>query len=103
MGKFNRSHIISGLVGVVLGSAGTFGGQAIFDDSNNNHNSHRSENKVITNFDIVDYDPNGDVYITRSGKKYHSEWCTYIKSKATQRVNSDDAERVGLEPCKKCQ
>ena len=103
MGKINRSHIISGLVGIALGSAGTFGGQAIFDNSNNTSKHIIEQKKEISNFDIIEYDENGDVYITRSGKKYHSVWCSHIKSKVTQRVNSSDAERAGLEPCKKCQ
>lgn len=30
MGKLNKGNIISCLVGIVLGTAGTFGGQALF-------------------------------------------------------------------------
>ena len=101
MGKLNKGNIISGLVGIVLGTAGTFGGQALFDN-NSTQQSPYSSKQEITNFDIVDYDANGDVYITRYGKKYHNEWCSVIQSKETQRVSSSDARKAGLNPCKKC-
>lgn len=99
-----KGHIISGFVGTVLGTVATLGGQAILNDtpSNNYEQSNYVSNGTITNFDIVKYDENGDVFITRSGKKYHYEWCPVIKSKQTQRVNSSDAENVGLSPCKRC-
>lgn len=40
------------------------------------------------------------VYITRTGKKYHREWCSYLKSKAE--VTIDEAKGRGLEPCSRC-
>ena len=40
------------------------------------------------------------VYITRTGKKYHRSWCSYLKSKAE--VTLDEAKGRGLEPCSRC-
>ena len=40
------------------------------------------------------------VYITRTGKKYHREGCSYLKSKAE--VTVDEAKGRGLEPCSRC-
>lgn len=96
MVRLNKCHFIGGLVGVLLGIIGTLGVQAII-----NNNAFSTSDK-ISNFDIIDPDSSGDVLITRYGKKYHNEWCSAIKLKQTQRVNSADAEDVGLTPCKKC-
>lgn len=101
MSKINKGNIVSGLVGAVLGVAGTFGGQAIFDNNANNQDTYNIK-KEISNFEIVDYDANGDVFITRYGKKYHYEWCSVIQSKETQQVNSSQARKAGLNPCKRC-
>lgn len=94
--KLNRCHVLGGLVGVVLGVVATLGLQAVF-----NNKTISSSNK-ISNFEIIESDQNGDVFITRYGKKYHNEWCPMIKSKQTQRVDSYDAEDIGFSPCKKC-
>ena len=44
--------------------------------------------------------PNVTVYRTKSGKCYHSQGCTYLKSSIE--VNLNDAKRIGLKPCSKC-
>ncbi len=67
MGKLYKENIISCLVGIVLGTAGTFGGQTLFYN-NSTQQSPYSSKQEITNFDIVDYDANGYVYITRYEK-----------------------------------
>lgn len=103
---FKNNSLASGLLGVIIGSGGTLGTQAIIDDE--------EDQKVETvipvqrgkgsNFDVVPYSENGDVVITAHGKKYHSEYChTLNRAKKVQRVNSEDARDVGLEPCSRCQ
>ena len=94
--KLNKGHVIGALVGIALGVVGTLGAQAIF-----NNKTISSSNK-ISNFEIIESDQNGDVFITRYGKKYHNEGCPVIKTKQTQRVNSYNAEDLGFVPCKKC-
>jgi hypothetical protein len=41
------------------------------------------------------------VYITNSGKKYHSLGCMYLK-KSQISISLDDAIGKGYEPCSKC-
>ena len=41
------------------------------------------------------------VYITRSGKKYHSEGCTYL-SKSKISITLKKAKAEGYTPCSKC-
>lgn len=88
--------------GVLVGSGGTLGGHALLD--NTDKTKIPIVHKKHNNFDIVPYDADGDVYITKHGKKYHREYCyTLNGSKKIKRVNFSDAESAGLEPCSKCQ
>ena len=41
------------------------------------------------------------VYRTRTGKRYHREWCEHLKSKYELTV--DEAVAMGLTPCSVCQ
>jgi hypothetical protein len=41
------------------------------------------------------------VYITREGKKYHREECSYLKQSKI-RSTLQEAHDRGLEPCKRC-
>ena len=102
---FKNNPLACGLLGVIIGSGGTLGGQALLDsDFSRDHTTTITGKKDVTNFDIVPYDENGDVFITAHGKKYHSEYCyTLNRAKKVQQVNSSDAEEAGLEPCSKCQ
>ena len=102
--KFKNNPLACGLLGILIGSGGTLGGQALLNGDMFSPKSHITQQKSMTNFDIVPYDENGDVYITAHGKKYHSEYCyTLNRAKEIQQVNSSDAESAGLEPCSKCQ
>ena len=42
------------------------------------------------------------VYVTKSGKKYHSLSCWHISGKETTELTVDDAQNIGYEPCKDC-
>lgn len=102
--KFKNNPLACGLLGVLIGLIGTLGGQALLSGGISSLTSHFVQQKPMTNFDIVPYDENGDVYITAHGKKYHSEYCSSLnRTKRVQKVNSSDAESAGLEPCSKCQ
>lgn len=102
--KFKNNPLACGLLGVIIGSGGTLGGQALLSDGSSSPKPHVAQKKSITNFDIVPYDENGDVYITAHGKKYHSENCyTLNRTKQIQQVNFSDAEAAGLTACSKCQ
>lgn len=113
---FKNNPLACGLLGFILGSGGTLGGQAVInhlstDHSNLSHptglldsqfNSQIPQNKP-TNFDKVPFDPDGQYVITEGGKKYHYNGCyTLSQSSKLQRVNADDAENAGLTPCSKC-
>lgn len=41
------------------------------------------------------------VYITRTGKKYHRSWCSYLK-KSSIPISLKDAKARGYTPCSKC-
>lgn len=41
------------------------------------------------------------VFITKTGKKYHSPFCRYLKDSAID-ISIEDAESQGYEPCSRC-
>ena len=41
------------------------------------------------------------VYITKSGEKYHTEKCSYLK-KSKIEISLEDAVDAGYEPCSRC-
>lgn len=41
------------------------------------------------------------VYITKTGKKYHKDGCSYLKDSKIA-ISLDDAKAKGYEPCSKC-
>lgn len=43
-----------------------------------------------------------DVYITKSGSKYHAQDCPLIANKQTQAISQEEAETKGLTACLKC-
>lgn len=43
------------------------------------------------------------VYVTKSGKKYHTETCRTIrKSKTVRAINLEDAQKRGYKACEVC-
>jgi hypothetical protein len=51
---------------------------------------------------IISYYKNEDiVYVTKSGKKYHNEGCTYLKSSKIM-ISLEQAIMEGKQPCSKC-
>ena len=102
MKNITKGNIISAVIGIVVGVSITIGIQSLLNKDEKISIQNSTNKNKITNFDIVKYDSNGNVYITTSGKKYHNSWCYIIKDKDCQQVNSFDAERKGFSPCKKC-
>ena len=43
-----------------------------------------------------------DVYVTKNGKKYHTEICRLIQNKSPHKISMDEALKKGLTPCKLC-
>ncbi len=43
-----------------------------------------------------------EVYITKTGKKYHSSECRYLKDKEIIKIKVEDAENLNLQPCLVC-
>ncbi len=44
----------------------------------------------------------GEVYITKSGTKFHTQDCPLIANKETQAINQEEAEAKGLTACLRC-
>ena len=43
-----------------------------------------------------------EVFVTKNGKKYHKENCTFIKNKNAQKIAKKDGVQKGLQPCPRC-
>ena len=43
-----------------------------------------------------------DVYVTKNGKKYHTQECRWVKNRETVKMSEEDAVKKGYEPCGKC-
>ncbi len=43
-----------------------------------------------------------DVYVTKNGKKYHTQDCRFIQNKGAQKITKEQAIAKGLKPCPKC-
>ena len=43
-----------------------------------------------------------DVYVTKSGKKYHKAECPFVKDRKPEKISRKDALAKGLAPCPKC-
>jgi hypothetical protein len=43
-----------------------------------------------------------DVYVTKNGKKYHTETCRWVKGRETIKMAEEEAIKKGLTPCGKC-
>ena len=44
----------------------------------------------------------GDVYVTKTGKTYHSDDCRLVANKNTTAISTEEAEAKNLRACKKC-
>lgn len=111
--EINKNTIISGLIGIMIGSGGTYGVQALRTPTTDNQiqglmgsqegTTQPERVERPTNYDRIPYDENGDVIITPTGSKYHYDGChTLSNSPNTRRVNSTDAANAGLGPCSRC-
>ncbi len=40
-----------------------------------------------------------DVYVTKKGKKYHTQECRWIKNRETSKMDEEDAVKKGYKPC----
>ena len=43
-----------------------------------------------------------DVYVTKSGKKYHKADCPFVQNRNPEKNSKKDALAKGLAPCPKC-
>lgn len=110
--EINKNTIISGLMGIMIGSGGTYGVQSLKTSSTvGPEDGDSCVTEIIapvvqhpaTNYDMVPYDEYGDVIITPTGTKYHHEGCSYLRgSSRTRQVNSEDAAKAGFGPCSAC-
>ena len=44
----------------------------------------------------------GDVFVTKSGTKYHKEDCRLIKNRETTKMDEQEAIEEGYTPCGRC-
>ena len=42
------------------------------------------------------------VLVTRTGEKYHMEWCSEVIDNITNPIEVSEAIKLGFEPCKVC-
>ncbi len=95
------SALAGGMLGLVVGSTGTVGVQALVDDKPKvQYFKKDSAYDSLTDID------DGDVYITPSGERFHSEHCSSLnkarRNNTLKCVERNEAEDVGYLPCKKC-
>lgn len=70
-------------------------------NNNVSENSNIIESEVELESQIVNDDISVVVYITKTGKKYHSDWCRYL-SKSKIETTLENAMNSGYTPCSKC-
>ncbi|WP_461615660.1 hypothetical protein [Clostridium sp. Marseille-QA1073] len=73
--------------------------KSIANNSINKNNNIECE--VELDSQIVNDDISVVVYITKTGKKYHSDWCGYL-SKSKIETTLENAMNRGYTPCSKC-
>ena len=61
--------------------------------------SHNNETFNLNSAKEENKDPY--VYITKTGKKYHRETCSYLK-KSKIKIRLSEAKRLGYTPCSSC-
>ena len=103
--KLDKNHIMSGIVGAIMGASSVMGINALSDNDNAissffDSTSHRGRASM---YDRVETDTDGDVFITTKGKKYHRGGCYVLRqSDEVKQATLSDVIEVGYEPCKKC-
>lgn len=98
--KIDKSHIVSGSIGAILGVCLMWGIGVL---SGSNAASPFSKKAERTMYEKIVDDPDGDVYITSKGKKYHAAWCVILrKSDEMKQSSRSSVIEVGYMPCKKC-
>ncbi len=70
-------------------------------NNNVSENSNIIESEVELESQIVNDDISVVVYITKTGKKYHLDWCRYL-SKSKIETTLENAMNSGYTPCSKC-
>lgn len=99
--RLDKSNIVSGSIGAILGVCSIWGIGAL---SRSNTSSPFYKKAELTMYEKVAYDPDGDVYITPKGKKYHAAWCYILrKSDEVKQASRSSVIEVGYMPCRKCE
>ena len=94
--KIDKSHIVSGSIGAIIGACSTWGIGVLSESISTNKAEQTMYEKVVD-------DPDGDVYITPKGKKYHVAGCFVLrKSDAIKQASRASVIKVGYTPCMKC-
>lgn len=97
--KIDKSHIVSSSIGAILGACSIWGIGALLGSNT----ASPFSKKAKTMYEKVANDPDGDVYITPKGKKYHAAWCVILrKSDEMKQASRSSVIEVGYLPCKKC-
>lgn len=102
--NLKNNPLIYGFIGAVIGTCGTLGTQALINtDKTGEHINQLYDNRKSV-YKSIPKDDYGDAYITPSGTKYHcTELCSALsRSRNLKQVNSEDAQRYGLDPCSRC-
>lgn len=98
--KIEKSHIVSGSIGAILGICSIWGISVL---SRSNVASSFSRKAELTMYEKVADDPDGNVYITPKGKKYHTGGCYILRnSDEIKQASLSSVIKVGYTPCKKC-
>ena len=99
--RLDKSHIVSGSIGAILGVCSIWGIGAL---SGSKASSLFSKKAELSMYEKVADAPDGDVYITPKGKKYHTAWCYILrKSDEIKRASRSSVIEVGYTPCRKCE
>ncbi|HQF67490.1 MAG TPA: hypothetical protein PLC91_00970 [Candidatus Cloacimonadota bacterium] len=101
----NKTKIISIVVGAIGLLAALFFGVNINGEKNTNQRfvGNEAMQQLMTTSNLAGNltNQNYTVYVTKSGKKYHTENCRYVLGKRIP-INRLDAIDSGYEPCKRC-
>lgn len=62
----------------------------------------KADKETRDNFKDFPVDPKGEVYVTKSGDKYHYKGCTSLNGHESRRVSKAKVQRAGLHVCKNC-
>ncbi|MBQ0068518.1 MAG: hypothetical protein KBT09_02010 [Bacteroidales bacterium] len=62
----------------------------------------KAEKETRDNFKDFPVDPKGEVYVTKTGDKYHYKGCPSLNGHESRRVSKAKVQRAGLHVCKNC-